>query len=49
MVPQRSTTYITKATYILRVVVSPEQLELELEDKFAGDIWHAAYSSLAIE
>jgi hypothetical protein len=30
-------------------VASPELLELELEDKYSGELWCAAYSNAAIE
>ena len=44
-----SSTCPIQSTYLIHITTDQQQLSIEVEDKYTGDIWHSIFSSSGIE
>lgn len=49
MDPDRGTLFFIQTTYLIHILIDPQQISIEVEDKYSGDIWHSVFSSAGIE
>jgi len=45
---KRSITINIQYTYLLHVLVEPQQITIEIEDKYSGDLWLTVHTSSGI-